>query len=390
MLSNRKASMTFDDIVPDEVPSINGLGASATVLTRNHEEVRRASRRYRSPLKPGLTAKGGIRHFVQHQYHDHAHDLEEVECTILEPTLLVSFPVKLHRMLSEVEAQGLTDIVSWFPHGRAFSIHKRKTFVERIMPKYFSQTKLSSFQRQLNLYGFTRFSKGPDYGGYYHEKFLKGKLFLSKQICRSRIKGTKFKATSSPENEPNFYVMPILTDTMVDPKVSSTHDKSRTVSDKIVHLNASANLEQQRVRITPSKNVSDFRYYENSSFIPDPNSVQTTYFSTGNANASCCRVQNLSAANYIHETETLFSSLPEGSDYYFQRLFQPNPDVCSENRAYSSIMGSMQDVYYLPTNILTYSFVQQPITANLSDWDTTYQRHQELAMGRSSIDLIRR
>jgi len=56
------------------------------------------------------------------------------------------------------------------PHGRAFHVHLPEKFVVDVMPKYFRHTRLSSFQRQLSLYGFTRLArKGPDRGAYYHE-----------------------------------------------------------------------------------------------------------------------------------------------------------------------------------------------------------------------------
>jgi hypothetical protein len=120
----------------------------------------------------------------------------------------VPFPTKLHVMLTRVEDEGLTDIVGWQPHGRCFIIHKPREFVEQIMPKYFNQSKLTSFQRQLNLYGFRRLTTGSDRGGYYHEMFLKHKLFLCRSMTRIRIKGTGIKGKASPETEPNFYSMP--------------------------------------------------------------------------------------------------------------------------------------------------------------------------------------
>lgn len=60
------------------------------------------------------------------------------------------FPWKLHDMLERVDEDGYAHIVSWQPHGRCFMIHKPKEFVE-LVKIYFNQTKLASFQRQLNL-----------------------------------------------------------------------------------------------------------------------------------------------------------------------------------------------------------------------------------------------
>jgi hypothetical protein len=114
-------------------------------------------------------------------------------------------------VLDQVEADGLTHVVSWQAHGRAFVVHKPKEFVETVLPHYFRQTKLTSFQRQLNLYGFFRLTRGADAGGYYHELFLRGKPYLCKKMIRVKVKGTGFKAASSPEQEPDFYTMVRLT-----------------------------------------------------------------------------------------------------------------------------------------------------------------------------------
>jgi hypothetical protein len=57
---------------------------------------------------------------------------------------------------------GKNDILTWMPHGRAFLVHKPKEFVEEILPNFFAMSKFPSFQRQLNLYGFSRFATGQD------------------------------------------------------------------------------------------------------------------------------------------------------------------------------------------------------------------------------------
>ena len=124
------------------------------------EPVQPKPKRRRKPQKPGKTAKQNDRHFVVHNYHDHAHDEDhETDDDQQEEGqhrgkggVAISFPLKLHAVLDQVEADGLASIISWRPHGRCFLIHKPKEFVDNVMPNYFRQTKLTSFQRQLNLY----------------------------------------------------------------------------------------------------------------------------------------------------------------------------------------------------------------------------------------------
>jgi hypothetical protein len=154
---------------------------------------------------------------VKHDYHDHALDTDEYdddeEDVVLSdngkrrPCTTQTFPMKLLAVLEQIELDGLSDVIGWQPHGRCFCIHKNKEFVEYVMPTYFRQGKLTSFQRQLNLYGFARLTRGKDAGAYYHELFLRGKANLAKRMKRTKIKGTKFKAASSPESEPDFYSM---------------------------------------------------------------------------------------------------------------------------------------------------------------------------------------
>jgi hypothetical protein len=178
-------------------------------------------KRRRKPQKPGKTAKMNERHFVKHNYHDHAmdtvDDMDDHAAEEQQPEdaslrrrggVSVAFPLKLHAVLDQVEADGLAHVISWQPHGRCFVVHEPKKFVDHVMPKYFRQTKLTSFQRQLNLYGFCRLTRGNDSGGYYHELFLRNKVFLCQKMIRTKVKGTRFKAASSPDQEPDFYTMP--------------------------------------------------------------------------------------------------------------------------------------------------------------------------------------
>ena len=99
-----------------------------------------------------------------------------------------SFPEKLHRLLREVELEGLSDIISFTSDGRAFQIHKPKQFFDKIVPRYFNQSHLSSFKRQLNLYGFEALSSGPLKGAYFHQDFQKMRPELCKLIHRRNQK----------------------------------------------------------------------------------------------------------------------------------------------------------------------------------------------------------
>lgn len=102
---------------------------------------------------------------------------------VIEP-----FPEKLHRLLMEVEAAGLSDVISFVANGRAFAIHKPDKFFKEIVPLYFRQSRLSSFKRQLNLYGFELINTGPARGGYYHELFVKDRAELCRRMRRVAVK----------------------------------------------------------------------------------------------------------------------------------------------------------------------------------------------------------
>ena len=109
------------------------------------------------------------------------------------------FVWKLYEMLEGVEQSGEEHIVSWVQNGRAFRVHKLDEFVKDIVPTYFKQSKYKSFQRQLNFYGFTRITTGPNTGAYYHDQFLKGQktmcLSIRPKASTSAKKQSKRKAT---------------------------------------------------------------------------------------------------------------------------------------------------------------------------------------------------
>lgn len=75
-------------------------------------------------------------------------------------------------------------------------------------------------------------TRGNDAGGYYHELFLRNRLHLAKRMDRTKVKGTKFKAASSPESEPNFDLMPYVTPYVVS---SDEEGSSGSVSGDMMY-----------------------------------------------------------------------------------------------------------------------------------------------------------
>jgi len=157
------------------------------------------------------------RKYVQHSYHDYSFIQKEDPLVDNLRTMSkgrgvsIPFPVKLFNMLAQVHddttCYGLDQFVCWQSHGRAFRVLQKHKFEEIILPRFFKQGKYTSFQRQLNIYGFKRITRGADQGSYYHELFLHGRKYLSYGIERVSVKGNGARMASNPASEPDFYKM---------------------------------------------------------------------------------------------------------------------------------------------------------------------------------------
>jgi hypothetical protein len=105
----------------------------------------------------------------------------------------IYFPQRLFRMLEEIRLcrENLADVVSWHVSGMAFVIHNLDVFVDVVLPVYFrSQTKITSFQRQLNNYGFQRVQDRKHIGNlmYCHKDFCQDYPHLVQKICLKKCK----------------------------------------------------------------------------------------------------------------------------------------------------------------------------------------------------------
>jgi HSF-type DNA-binding len=122
------------------------------------------------------------------------------------------FPIKLHGLIEATSVSDHADIIQWQPHGRAFKIFDRDRLVSQVLPHYLQRQKhSSSFQRQLNLYGFHKLTGDhSDHGAYYHELFLRGRPMLSTLIFRLEKGVSGVRRKFDVETEPNFRQMSLL------------------------------------------------------------------------------------------------------------------------------------------------------------------------------------
>lgn len=66
------------------------------------------------------------------------------------------------------------DIISWLPHGRGFIIRDKRRLADEVLPKYFKESKYTSFTRRLNRWNFTIQTHGHKEASYFHPMFIRG------------------------------------------------------------------------------------------------------------------------------------------------------------------------------------------------------------------------
>jgi hypothetical protein len=97
-------------------------------------------------------------------------------------------------------------IIEWSPSGRAFKIVDVAAFSSQILSKYFRTSNFSSFQRNLNLYGFSKVRRGPDADMYAHPGFIRGCQDNLSQLrkCKSAADRKRLAAANAALIESQF------------------------------------------------------------------------------------------------------------------------------------------------------------------------------------------
>ncbi|KAJ0538815.1 putative transcription factor HSF-type-DNA-binding family [Helianthus annuus] len=115
---------------------------------------------------------------------------------------IAPFLLKCYEMVDDP----LTDyLISWSRTGDSFIVWNEAEFTSELLPKYFKHSNYSSFQRQLNIYGFRK--TDTDRWEFANDCFIKDQKHLLKSINRKKamIVTSQQKVTpqKSPEPEVN-------------------------------------------------------------------------------------------------------------------------------------------------------------------------------------------
>lgn len=106
------------------------------------------------------------------------------------PSKAPNFPLKLY---DAIEAEDKIAI-DWLPDGTAFKVKDVHVFRNEFLSKYFRHDKITSFTKQLNLYGFKRIATGDYKGSYSHSNFRRGERALVQQIKLVKEHNTSSKS----------------------------------------------------------------------------------------------------------------------------------------------------------------------------------------------------
>eukprot|EP00934_Nitzschia_sp_Nitz4_P005173 Nitzschia sp. Nitz4//scaffold11_size288233//106264//107757//NITZ4_000762-RA/size288233-snap-gene-0.44-mRNA-1//-1//CDS//3329534038//5163//frame0 len=104
------------------------------------------------------------------------------------------FPVVVHRMINDAETQNASDMMSWAVGGGSFRVNENHPDLPTFLERYFRHSKYSSFQRQLNTYGWSKMKFGPHAGMFYQQGFQKEATIDELVMIR--------RGGSKPEDEP--------------------------------------------------------------------------------------------------------------------------------------------------------------------------------------------
>ncbi|KAH9104230.1 hypothetical protein LEN26_015107 [Aphanomyces euteiches] len=157
------------------------------------------------------------------------------------------FLLHLHQMLRREPPH----IIRWTADGKAFEILDKKTMTEKVLPKYFRNKNFASFQRQLNYFGFRKWSKSRAmYSTYSREHFTRDN-FDELVYVKRQSKKKSSKDESSDKSD-------------VDMDESSSTETSFSSSSP----STSPSLDAQPDIALPAQTLLDMQHMDTSTHSP--------------------------------------------------------------------------------------------------------------------------
>ncbi|MES1905500.1 MAG: Heat shock transcription factor [Paramarteilia canceri] len=119
----------------------------------------------------------------------------------------------IHKVWTMVEDDEYSDFIGWTDSGDSIYLSTDRNTSEAVLPNFFKHKKLSSFVRQLNLYGFTKntdlFDPSEDTLYFSHPNFIKNCPDLLTKITRKKSQfpqaesENQYHSQNSSEKRPN-------------------------------------------------------------------------------------------------------------------------------------------------------------------------------------------
>lgn len=241
---------------------------------------------------------------------------------------------------------------------------------------WFRHSNYNSFQRQLNIYGFSRFPEGRDRDSYFHKHFVRGKAERAWRIGRNAVKGTRVRRPSDSAAFPDFYTArdggesddPASSVDVALPTAPRISDREIPPSDVV------ASLMQQGI-IPFSSDPSNNQHYQRAGL-----NLPAATAASGNLNNSYGAPRMMDSNFEPTLAETIGATAAAWNTAHF--LPPLGPSVSLESTLFPSIMLSPSQVVeqMMTTQVLIHALQQQllrhPETEMLQEHERLMRIHR--------------
>ncbi|CAD8083998.1 unnamed protein product [Paramecium sonneborni] len=150
-------------------------------------------------------------------------------------------PVFLIKLKSMLEDRCNQQIISWNDLGNKVIIHQIDQFKSSILPLYFKSSNYSSFQKQLNNYGFKNFRLSSSQYVFYNEDWTYDYKRIHKIIRKGHRKEENVNSTS---NFISSLLLLISNQKQLVANIEMIHHQQSMISQNIYHIHTESMKQQ--------------------------------------------------------------------------------------------------------------------------------------------------